>query len=268
MALELSVIIVNYNGQSYLKNCIQSLQVNLANLQYEIIVLDNNSADDSCSYLRKNHPEVVLIESKINFGFGKGNNEAVKMAKGAFLLLINNDTIVLDNLKPVLQYLKADNTIGAIGINMRNAKKEYLPVAGVFPNFSNMFQMKKLLDINTEFKSGNFENSFYEVDWLSGSFLMMQKANFELIQGFDEDYFLYVEDVDFSKRLQKANLKRIFLPNYHYIHFVGFNQSKNPLLVKGYQIYIKKHSKGIRKLIMQTILATNNVVKKIKQKIK
>lgn len=261
---DLSVIIVNFNGLQYLKDCLDSLNTRLQGISSEIIVIDNNSNDESCSFLRQNYPDVLLIESKINLGFGKGNNEAVKQSKSEHLLLINNDTIVLDDLKPVLNFLKQDKTIGALGINMLNSENKYLPVAGVFPNYKNMFLMKKLLLINKEFEKGIFTKSSYEVDWLSGSFIMMRKETFTKINGFDEDYFLYVEDVDFCKRIAKIGLKRIFLPNYNYIHFVGFNKSKNPMLVKGYRIYISKHFNGLPRFVVSTALKTNNFLKKLK----
>lgn len=262
---ELSVIIVNYNGQRYLQACLDSLKIHLDGIVFEIILIDNNSMDNSCDYIEANYPGIILIRSNINYGFGKGNNEAVKKAKGKYLLLINNDTIVLDNLNPVLQFLKADPSIGAIGINMLNAEKKYLPVAGNFPNVKNMFQMKKLFDGRTEFQKGIFTESSYEVEWLSGSFLMVPKRVYEEVKGFDEDYFLYVEDVDFCKKIEQKGYKRIFLPAYGYIHFVGFNTSKNPLLVRGYEIYISKHLRGWNNRTVSAALAVNKLVKKLKQ---
>lgn len=268
MKIELSVIIVNYNGVQYLKECLDSLYKKLSDIAFEIIVLDNNSSDDSCNFLKTNYPDVKLIESKINHGFGKGNNEAVKEAQGFFLLLINNDTVVLDPISPALEILKFDNSIGVIGINMLNGNREYLPAAGNFPNFNNMFQMKKLLQIGTEFKTGKFTNTQYEVDWLGGSFLLLRKETYELIKGFDEDYFLYVEDVDFSKKIANLGLKRIFLPNYSYIHFVGFTKAKNLTLIKGYEIYISKHFKGFDKLLITAALKINKLVKTFKKGLK
>lgn len=268
MNIELSVIIVNFNGLKFLSDCLNALKTNLAGISHEIIILDNNSIDTSCQFIKQNFPEVKLIESKINHGFGKGNNEAVNHALGQNLLLINNDTIVLDKLKPVLEILKKDNNIGVIGINMLNAKKEYLPVAGNFPNARNMFQLKKLLDISSEFKSGNFSKSRYDVGWLGGSFLMLSKETFQKIKGFDEDYFMYVEDVDFCKKIADLGKKRLFLPNYKYIHFIGFNNSKKPLLIKGYQIYINKHMNGIEKLVCLASLNINKIVKNLKSNLK
>lgn len=267
MEKELSVIIVNYNGARYFEKCLESLYQNLAGISFEIIVLDNNSGDNSCEYIKQNFPDVKLIESKTNHGFGKGNNEAVKLSKGKYLLLINNDTIVLDNLLSVLDYLKSDKNIGVVGINMLNGDGNYIPAAGNFPNISNLLQMKKFLEINEEFKVGKFSQKDYEVDWLGGSFLMMSKDLYNQIEGFDEDYFMYVEDVDFCKKIADFGYKRIFLSNYSYIHFVGFKKSKNPMLIKGIEIYISKHHHGFKKLLFLLALNINKFVKKLKSTI-
>ena len=264
MEIELSVIIVNYNGAKYLKQCLDSLYEKLKGIVFEIIIIDNNSADSSCEYILKNYPQVVLILSKENLGFGKGNNKAVQQANGNYLLLINNDTIVLDALLPVLNYLKSNKKIGLVGINMLNADRNYIPAAGNFPNFSNLFLMKKLLEISKEFKKGEFSKSSYEVDWLGGSFLLLSKSIYQQIEGFDEDYFMYVEDVDFCKKIANIGYKRVFLPNYSYIHFVGFTKAKNPKLIKGYEIYISKHYSGIKKLVVASALKINKFVKKLK----
>jgi GT2 family glycosyltransferase len=268
MPPELSVVIVNYNGLIYLKECFDALFQNLKNIEFEIIVIDNNSQDGSCAYLKANYPEIILIESNVNLGFGKGNNEAVRKAKGNYLLLLNNDTIVLDPLLPVLNFLKSDAKIGVVGIKMLDGNKKYLASAGNFPNYKNLFQMKKLMKIGSEFRTGIFTKEVYEVDWLSGSFLMLPTHVFKEIDGFDEDYFLYVEDVDFSKKIADKGYKRVFLSNYSYIHFVGFNSSKNHLLVKGYEIYIAKHFKGFNKKTLEFILSVNKLVKRIKQFLK
>jgi GT2 family glycosyltransferase len=268
MKIQISVIIVNYNGLKYLKECFDSLYDKLQNTSFEIIVIDNNSSDGSCSFIKNHYPKVVLIESKENLGFAKGNNEAVKIAQGDYLLLINNDTIVMDDLLPVLTILKSDIKIGVVGIKMLNANKKYIPSAGTFPNIFNMFLMKKLLEINSEFKSGNFLKKKYEVDWLGGAFLMLTKAIYQEINGFNEDYFMYVEDVDFCKKIADKEYKRIYIPDYSYVHFVGFNSKKNPMLVKGYNIYLKKHLKGANKIIAIAALKINKFVKKCKSALK
>ena len=147
---------------------------------------------------------------------------------------------------------------------MLDANKQYLPAAGNFPNYRNMFQFRKLLDLGIEFKTGLFSKKHYEIDWLCGSFLMLSKKVYQEINGFDEDYFMYVEDVDFCKKISDKGYKRVFTPIYSYIHFVGFNTNKNPMLIKGYKVYIKKHFSGFQKSVISSILQINSFVKKMK----
>ena len=268
MKPELSVIIVNYNGLKYLKGCFNSLYKTLEGIAYEVIVIDNKSSDSSCTYIRENYPDIKLIESLDNLGFGKGNNEAVKQAQGDYLLLINNDTIVLDNLAPVLNYIKTDKTIGALTIKMLDGNEKYAISVGKFPDFGTMFRLKNLSKAGSDIETGNFSKEAYEVDWLSGSFLMMPKKVYDEIGGFDEDYFMYVEDVDLSRRIYYKGYKRVFLPQYSYIHFVGFNKARNPLLIKGFKMYITKHYSGITRIKLKFALAINAWVKRLKSTFK
>jgi GT2 family glycosyltransferase len=262
MSLQLSVIIVNYNGMRFLDGCFTSLYDKLSTLTYEIIVIDNNSTDESCNYIKMNHHKVHLIESKINYGFGRGNNEAVKHAKGNTILLLNNDTILLDKIDELVLMLEKDQTIGAIGIKMLDKNKNYLHSNGNFPNFFNMLRYKNLLSVNSDLLTGNFSKSKYFVDWISGAFMLIRKNTYNEIKGFDEDYFMYVEDVDFCKKIDKIGLNRIFLTNFSYIHFVGFNTNKNHLLIEGYKIYIKKHTNGIKNVILTLSILVKSVISK------
>lgn len=267
MKIELSVIIVNYNGLRFLKDCFDSLEAKLRSISFEIIVVDNDSKDESCSFIKENYPTVVLVESKENLGFGKGNNVGASIARGNYLLLFNNDTILLDDLQTALNYMKSDSKIGVVGINMLNAKKEYLQAVGVFPNPTNLFKLKNLLQQEKEFQTGIFSKDNYEVDWLIGSFLMLPKAVYNEVGGFDEDYFMYVEDIDLCKKIEEAGYKRVFLPKFSYIHYVGYNKRKNPLLIQGFELYISKHLRGINKAAAGAALNINKVVKSTKAKL-
>ena len=262
--MQLSIIIINYNGIKYFQKCFDSIYEKLKTISFEIIVLDNNSKDNSVSFIKEKFPKVKLIESKINYGFGKGNNEAVKQAMGNYLLLLNNDTILLEDFSSLIDLLKENKDIGTIGINMLNKDKKYLQAAGNFPDFFNLFWMKLAFNINSDFKTGNFKQDFYNVDWLTGSFLLMPKHVYNEVGGFDEDYFLYVEDVDLCKKIANKGYKRVFCSKFNYVHFVGFNTSKNPMLIKGYSIYIDKHFEGISKIVHKLALFTNKIIKKIK----
>ncbi|PDS23410.1 glycosyltransferase [Flavobacterium branchiophilum] len=264
MNLQLSVIIVNYNGMRFLDACFNSLYDKLSTLSYEIIVIDNNSTDESCSFIKENYKNIKLIESKENLGFGGGNNLGILYSKYENILLINNDTILLDPLDDALNILDHDKSIGAITIQMLDDQQKYVPSFGNFPNVYNMIWLAKLQNLGLDLVTGVFKQNSYELDWLSGSFILMKKEIYLKVGGFDVDYFMYVEDVDFSKKLANLRLKRVFLPNYQYIHFVGFNKSKNPLLIKGFMLFIEKHQKGIYKRLLQMALQVNKTIKIIK----
>ncbi|WP_116790195.1 glycosyltransferase family 2 protein [Flavobacterium psychrotrophum] len=265
MEITLSVIIVNYNGQRYLDACFASIAKQLQGIPYEIVVTDNKSADGSCAYIKEHYPNVILIESPDNLGFGKGNNVAVKRAKGKYILLLNNDTILQSHLAPALAVLKNNDNVGALGINMLNGEGHYLKAAGNLPSPFNLFRIKNIMWLGPEFKKGIFSKEIYEVGWITGSFMLMPKQVYDSIGGFDEDYFMYVEDVDLCKKIANAGYKRIFMPQLNYLHFVGYNSSKDHLILRGYDTYINKHTRGIYKVLMRLSLGINKLVKKVKK---
>ena len=262
--MELSVIIVNYNGLKYLKGCFDSLYENLKGITFEIIVVDNNSADESCNYIRKYYPGIRLIESPKNLGFGKGNNVGAKEAMGKYLLLINNDTIILDKIEPVLTIMKNDKQIGALTINMLDGNKNYLKAAGNFPTVFNLLMIKSMFWLGAEFRKGHFKQQQYQVDWISGAFMLIPKKIYDEVGGFDERYFMYVEDVDLCKKIADRGYKRIFMPAFSYIHFVGFSTAKNMFLIRGLELYVSKFFKGTKKTAAKIAIKINTAIKQIK----
>ena len=261
---QLSIVIVNYNGISYLEACFNSLNQKLNGITFEIIVVDNNSQDESCTYIKQNFPEVRLIESKENLGFGKANNLGVKNAKYDTILLLNNDTILQDQLLPAIETLNHNPENGIVAINMLDAQKQYIPAVGRFPSPLKMIKISLLSDQRTDFKTGKFQSELYDVDWVSGAFMLIRKSDFKRINGFDTDFFMYVEDVDLCKRLADIGKKCVFQSDLGYIHFVGFNKSREPMLLKGYEIYADKHFNSSERLIANTMISINRIVKSVK----
>jgi GT2 family glycosyltransferase len=261
MQIQISVIIVNFNGQEYFKNCLNSLFRSLTGISHEIIVVDNDSTDGSCNYLEESYPMVRIIRSKKNLGFGVGNNLGVSKAKGKAILLLNNDTILLDHLSTALKILYEDKNHGIITINMLNAQKNYISAVGRFPSPFRLIRIS-FLNYNREvFKSGRFDKKKYYVDWVTGAFMLMRKADYLKVNGFDPDYFMYVEDVDLCKKIKVLGKKRVFLPNLNYIHFVGFNKTREILLIKGYKTYASKHFNKWGNLIAKAALKINLTAK-------
>lgn len=257
--IQLSIIIVNYNGKEYLKDCLKSISI-CCTVTHEVIIVDNASTDGSQSFLKKNHPEVVLIENDTNTGFAKANNLGVEKSTGRNILLLNNDTILLDTIDPLLNEVAPEN-IGAITIKMLNGQREFIAPYGKFPTPLNLIKLANLNEKRVALRTGNFTKEKYTVDWITGSFLLIKRKDWDLVQGLDEDYFMYVEDVDFSKKLRKHNKKILFYANYSYIHFVGFNPKREIKLIEGYKIYARKHFSFFGNLMAQGMLHFNLFVK-------
>ena len=259
---ELSIIIVNYNGKHYLKDCINSIILHCSSISYEIIIVDNNSSDGSIEYLQSNFPQVRLLTKTENLGFGKANNIGVKNSIGENILLLNNDTILLQDISPVIEVVKR-NEVGTVGAKMLNGKKKYTSSVGKFPTSFSLLKLANMNETRLEFLTGDFKENEYKVDWISGSFMMIERQDWDLIDGFDEDFFMYVEDVDFCKKLAYLKKEVIFMPSISYTHFVGFNKSREKNLIIGYWIYARKHFNFINAIIAKLSLTINYVYKKI-----
>lgn len=261
MAIQTSILLVNYNGSIFLEDCIRSIHAGFKGLSYEILLLDNASKDDSLALLQTRFPEVIVIKSEENLGFAKGNNRAFQEAKGTYILLLNTDTILLSHLSPAIQALEKDEGIGIVGIKMVDKQHKYRKSAGHFPSPKRLLRLKRLYVTENGFENGNFHETHYEVDWIEGSFLLTSRAIYERVGGLSEDYFMYVEDVDFCKKVALLNKKRVYLPQLHYIHYGGFNSSKEQLLKDGLILYCRKFLKGIKKIMAIIAIKLNHAIK-------
>lgn len=141
--MELSIVIVNYNGASYINDCLSSLSKNLS-VSYEVIIVDNASTDDSLSIISEIEFDYKLIRSEINLGFSKGNNLGAEHASGEFLLLLNNDTILLSDLSEVIALMKKDTSIGIVGGCMYGTNNEYRYSVGYFPDPHRLLKLSSL----------------------------------------------------------------------------------------------------------------------------
>ncbi|MBL4605960.1 MAG: glycosyltransferase family 2 protein [Flavobacteriaceae bacterium] len=258
---ELSIIIVNYNGKHYLKDCIDSIILHCSSVSYEIIIIDNNSSDGSQEYLQTTYPEITLISKTENVGFGKANNIGIQHSSGENILLLNNDTILLQNISPIIEIVKRED-VGAVGVKMLNGKKEFTPSYGKFPTPLSLLKLSNLNETRSDFVTGDFKEKEYKVDWISGAFMMMKRQDWDFVGGFDEDFFMYVEDVDLCKRLKNHKKQIIFYSKYSYIHFVGFNSKRELKLINGYKLYSAKHFNFVNAILAKTCLNINYAYKR------
>ena len=256
----LSILIVNYNGENFLNNCINSIQENCQGIAFEILVVDNHSSDKSIDLIKKNFPEVKLIENNENLGFARGNNIGVSQSNGNYILLLNNDTILLDSLLPAIELFRTDTSIGIVGIKMLDEQNRFVASFGKFPRFYNFL---KLSTLQIDIKDMEMKKNPISLDWISGAFLLTTRAIWQQVNGLDASYFMYVEDVDFNKKVQLLGKKSIFLPSIRFIHFGGFNKTRENLLRSSYKTYIRKHKKGIDRTMSLLMLNMNLFFKNV-----
>lgn len=270
--MKLSIILLNFNRAQLTLECIESLRKHykkefVENI-FEIVVADNGSSDDSITILRSKKYEsshgpdsreiknITIIENKANLGFGKGNNEAAKYAKGEFLLFLNNDTKVLDEgFLGMIEVFNKDESIGIVGGKMLNDDGSAQASAGKFYTFFNairmIFGLQRLGFLYTS------PNSIKKVDWVSGGSLMIRRSIYEKIHGFDNDIFMYMEDVDICYRVKKIGYSTYFYPGITISHKQHGSGSRTFAIVNIYQsllVFYKKHMPPWQYFVIQLLL--------------
>ena len=209
--MDISVVIVNYNVQYFLEQCILSVQAASKNNTTEIIVVDNNSTDESCKLLIEKYPNVVLIQNKENVGFSKANNQGVKIAKGDYVLILNPDTIIAeDTLDKIYNYAKTKQNLGVLGVKLIDGSGKFAPESkrGIpTPNAS----FNKLFGISSK-RTGKYyathleENESGIIKVASGAFMFIKRTVFNEVKGFNEAYFMYGEDINLSMKLLNKSI--------------------------------------------------------------
>jgi GT2 family glycosyltransferase len=244
--MKLSVVILNYNVRYFLEQCILSVQKAIEKLDAEIIVIDNNSKDDSCQMVKASFPNVNLIENKENVGFSKANNQAVAVAKGEYVCILNPDTIVAEEtLIKAIAYSEKTSNIGALGVYLMDGTGNYLPESKrnlPTPKVS----LLKFSGFNKQYYANNIsETSCGKVAVLVGAFMLLKRSIYNEVEGFDEDYFMYGEDIDLSYKITKAGYENHYLGNTTVLHYKGESTKKDAAYFERFygamQIFYQKH---------------------------
>ena len=253
---DLSIVIVSYNVRFFTAQCIASLYQSEDNLNKEIIVVDNASEDGSAHFIRSHFPQVVVIENKENLGFSKANNQGFNIANGRYVLILNPDTIVAkDTLKKCADFLDQHHEYGAVGVRMTDGKGVFLPEsrrslpslsASIF-KFSGLYKLfPSNAFINAYYMGHMPENQDHDTEVLTGAFIFTKKEILHEIQGFDEDFFMYGEDIDLCKRILNKGYKIRYLSGTGITHFKGESTRKDSVqyIVRFYgamKLYYQKH---------------------------
>ncbi|MEP7267117.1 MAG: glycosyltransferase [Saprospiraceae bacterium] len=229
--MDLSVVILNYNVRYLLESCIQSVQNAIIDLSAEIILVDNASTDESVKMVKELFPSVVIKENATNLGFAKANNLGVLHASGDYILILNPDTIInKEAIQACLGFLKENAHVGVTGVKMLDGNGKYLrESARGFPDLWS--SVSKFIGLGKLFPKSDFFNHYYladrghanriEVEVLTGAFMILSKQDYLDMGGFDEDFFMYGEDIDFCRRMRKQNKKLFCLCDQQIIHLKG-----------------------------------------------
>lgn len=237
--VDISIVIVNYKVKEYVSNLLSSIRKAASNYAVQVFVVDNDSGDDSVSYLRKRHPDVSYIANKDNLGFGKANNQAIKQAKGDFTLIINPDTLVSeDTFSSLIAHMNAHPDCGAAGCKILNPDGSYAPESKrSVPTI--WAALTKLLGLHSIFPKSRLFGQYYlswlsedqhaKVPVLSGSFMFWRTELLQQLEGFDERFFMYGEDIDLCYRVQQTNYHIDYVPTTSIIHYKGESTKKGDL---------------------------------------
>lgn len=254
--MQLSIIIVNYNVKYFLEQCLCSVLGAGIDMEIEIFVVDNNSTDGSKDFFKGRFSKVKFIWLAENIGFGRANNIAFKQATGEHILFLNPDTILPeDSFKRCLSFLKSQRKAGAVGIPMIDGSGSFLKESKrAFPSpLTSLFRLSGLASLFprsalfARYYLGNLdENISHEVDVLAGAFMMIRKSVLDQVGVFDEDFFMYGEDIDLSFRIQAAGFTNFYFAETSIIHFKGESTKKGSLhytkLFYGAMgLFVKKH---------------------------
>ncbi len=251
--MQLSVIILNYNVRYFLELCVLSVQNALQNIDAEIIVIDNNSQDESCAMMKQRFPNVKLIENKDNFGFPKGNNIGVAVAKGEYICILNPDTVVAeDTFTKVLAFAKKQINLGVVGCKLIDGTGNFLPESKrgtptPFVAFTKITGLYKIFPktFGKYYAQHLSENETGQVEILVGAFMFMRRDLYNEIGGFDENCFMYSDDIDLSYMALKKGKSNYYFHETSVIHYKGESTIKDGTYMKRFQeamnFFYKKH---------------------------
>ena len=235
--MDLSIIIVNYNVADELKQCLTSVQKAVAGMNAEVFVVDNASEDESCRMIEEQFSWVRLIRNLENLGFAKANNQALRIVSGRYVLILNPDTVIEEQLcRKMVAFMDEHQDCGGLGAKMLDAEGNFLPESKRgFPTVWTAFC--KLSGLGRLFPRSDFFNHYYlgalphnqtnEIEILAGACMMLRKSVIDSVGLFDERYFLYGEDIDFSHRIVQAGYKNYYFPEVSLVHLKGRSTRKS-----------------------------------------
>jgi GT2 family glycosyltransferase len=255
--MDISVIIVSYKTIELLQQCLRSIQIKTVNVAYEIIVVDNASDDGSIEMVETEYPDVRLVASRENIGFGRGNNAGTRLATGTYCMFLNPDTVLQNNaLKIFFDFMERpeNKLIAACGGMLSDEKLQPTISFGRFPTTGTMIFYSipgtKLFRSNVEGIVHTPTEAPFPVDFVSGADLFIRRNIFNQTGGFDENYFAYYEEVDLAQRIRELGYKSAIIPAARIQHLEGKSfkgaSARKKLMFESSLYYLAKYEKRNR----------------------
>ena len=273
--LQLSIIIVNYNVKYFLEQCLCSVMKSIENIESEIFVVDNNSSDGSRDFFTDRFPLVKFIWNKENIGFSKANNIAISQAVGKYILFLNPDTLIPEDcLEKCISFFESRPCAGALGIKMldgsgkflKESKRSFPSPLTSFYKLSGLATLFPRSKVFSKYHLGNLdENQNHQVDVLAGAFMMVPKKIIDVVGIFDEDFFMYGEDIDLSYRIREAGYNNFYFAESSIIHFKGESTKRGGLnyvrlFYKAMSIFAGKHY-GKKAVFFNLLIQTGIIIR-------
>ncbi len=250
--MKLSVIVLNYNVKHFLELCLHSVRKSIAHIDAEVIVVDNNSSDKSVAMVAEYFPEMRLIANKENLGFSKAYNQAVEEAKGEYICVLNPDTVVCEyTFLNCLKKAEELPNLGILGVQLIDGRGRFLPESkrnlptakvSFFKVFGGYFS--RIAPYYADHIEKDDEGM---VEILVGAFMLLKKAIYQEAKGFDERYFMYGEDIDFSYSVQQLGYQNHYLGTERVVHFKGESTIKDKVYRERFfgamKLFYKKYFK-------------------------
>lgn len=279
LPLELSVIIVNYNVKFFLEQCLFSVIKASSSLKSEIIVIDNHSSDGSREYLSEKFPSVIFHWLGENSGFAKACNRGLREASGEIILFLNPDTIVAEDcFLKCISFIRSKKDCGALGVRMLDGSGMFLKESkrGLPTPSASFFRLSGVTYLLPEsayysaYYAGHLnEHAVNEIGVVAGAFFMVPKKVLNITGGFDEDFFMYGEDVDLSYRITKAGFRNYYYPQTTILHFKGESTLKSVQYIQRFyeamHLFLKKHYHSVwKKAVMNLAIGLGRTVAKMR----
>lgn len=261
--MDISIIIVNYNVYDDVKNALDSISKILKDVTFELILIDNNSADKSIHEAANEYSKVNYIQLDENLGFGRANNIGVQNAKGKFILFLNPDTLLVENfITPIIRFIDSNQDAAACAPMLVYENGKYQSSSGFSMGFLYEFLEATLLIelyrkyVKSKYEALKYTNRPVKAGWVSGACFIIKKSVFDEVGGFTEDYFLNYEDIDLCRKLEDNGYSNFYFPQYKSIHLdhKSFNKNYSLLVYCRYKsrlIYAKYHYSFVMRFLVR-----------------